>query len=482
MTTPTGTETDAHARRVWPGAWVQERLEVIVRSTDSAVGVPLEDLVGLAVRRNPRRAHLLVSTVLGKHVPVDPRLVLGAGMLLGRLVLDTLARDGEAGDGARRPDEEFRRAVRGDPGASSALLKAMRDDDCPASPQGTVVLGFAETATALGHAVADTLRAPYLHSTRRPVTGISPVGGFEEEHSHATTHLLLPDDRGLLMGDGPLVLVDDELSTGTTVLNTIRMLHAVHPRRRYVIASLVDLRDDADRSRMVAVADELGVTLDAVALAAGRIDVPADVLDIGKRLVTDMEATVVAGPSTSGAGRVRRADLPWPTGLREGGRHGFTALDGVRLDEALPAIVAELVPYVADRARVHVLGFEELMYAPLRLAAGLAEQLPAAEVTTSTTTRSPVLAVDHEGYAIRSRLVFAAHDGPADGPGERYAYNLSPAEPFDVVVVVIDKTADTTALLGTDGLLTRLAEVVPDVVLAVIPDHRPDSPAADPDA
>ena len=36
-------------------------------------GEPLGELVQLALRRNPKRAHLLVSTVLGKHVPVDPR-------------------------------------------------------------------------------------------------------------------------------------------------------------------------------------------------------------------------------------------------------------------------------------------------------------------------------------------------------------------------------------------------------------------------
>ncbi len=43
----------------------------------------------------------------------------------------------------------------------------------------------------------------------------------------------------------------------------------------------------------------------------------------------------------------------------------------------------------------------------------------------STTTRSPVLAVDDPGYAIRTRLAFPAHDDPADGPGERYAYNVA---------------------------------------------------------
>ena len=54
-----------------------------------------------------------------------------------------------------------------------------------------------------------------------------------------------------------------------------------------------------------------------------------------------------------------------------------------------------------------------------------------------------VLAVDDPGYAIRTRLSFPAHDDPADGPGERYAYNVSPpagADGFDRVVLDLEGT------------------------------------------
>jgi hypothetical protein len=121
-----------------------------------------------------------------------------------------------------------------------------------------------------------------------------------------------------------------------------------------------------------------------------------------------------------------------------------------------------------------VLGFEELMYAPLRLAVAL-QELPGftgADVRFSTTTRSPVLAVDDPGYAIRSRLVFPAHDTPDDGPGERYAYNVAGAG-FDAVVAVVDSLADTPALHAPDGLLARLTEHVPHVLLAVVPSYVP---------
>jgi hypothetical protein len=171
---------------------------------------------------------------------------------------------------------------------------------------------------------------------------------------------------------------------------------------------------------------------------------------------------------------VVRVALGWPAGVPDGGRHGFTAAHRERLDAALPGMVArigEALPAAARR--VLVLGNEELMYAPLRLALGLEERLGGAcDVRYSTTTRSPVLAVDDPGYAIRSRLVFPAHDDPADGPGERYAYNVAGAG-FDAVVAVVDSAGDTPALHAPGGLTARLAAHVPHVLLAVVPSYTP---------
>ncbi|MFG3317068.1 phosphoribosyltransferase [Streptomyces sp. NPDC048171] len=422
----------------WSGSWVAERLGVELAGDDSLTG-----LLGLALRRNPKRAHLLVSNVLGKHVPQSPSVVHGHGVALGRRVRDLL-------------------------GAETA--------------GHAVVLGYAETATGLGHSVADGLgAAPYLHSTRRPVAGVGSAGGFEESHSHATSHLLLPEDPALLAGDGPLVLVDDEFSTGNTVLNTVRALHERYPRKRYVVVALVDMRSPADAGRLEDFAREIGARVDLVTAASGTVRLPPGVLEKGQELVARYEAgTADTGAGAgSGAGgavdRVARVDLRWPDGVPDGGRHGFTAGHRERLENALPGMAARIADALpAGARRVLVLGFEELMYAPLRLADAL-ERTTDADVRYSTTTRSPVLAVDDPGYAIRTRLVFPAHDDPADGPGERYAYNVAGAG-FDAVVAVVDSAADTPALHAPDGLLARLAAHAPHVLLAVVPSYVPHAP------
>ncbi|MGW3981088.1 phosphoribosyltransferase [Streptomyces mirabilis] len=437
---------------VWTGTWVAERLGVELVGDER-----LSDLLGLALRRNPRRAHLLVSNVLGKHVPQSPSVVYGHGFALGRRVRELLGAE--------------------DAGAA-------------------VVLGYAETATGLGHCVADGVGlAPYLHSTRRPVPGVDTAGGFEESHSHATSHLLLPENPALLAGAGPLVLVDDEFSTGNTVLNTIRDLHARYPRDRYVVVALVDMRSAADLGRLAEFATEIGARVDLVTAARGTVNLPEGVLEKGQALVAEHETTRTteatentkttentkntepadSRPGHPGAARV---ELGWPRGLPDGGRHGFTPGQRIRLDAALPAMAARVAEALPEGARhVLVLGFEELMYAPLRLAREL-EQVVSAEVRYSTTTRSPVLALDDPGYAIRTRLVFPAHDDPDDGPGERYAYNVAGAG-FDAVVAVVDSAADTPALHAPDGLLAQLAEHAPSVLLAVVPSYVPARPSTE---
>ncbi|OEU88619.1 phosphoribosyltransferase [Streptomyces abyssalis] len=492
---------------MWSGEWVAGRLDVVLS------GDGLRELLGLALRRNPKRAHLLVSSVLGKHVPERPGTVHGVGLRLGRRV----------------------RALLGDALAERA-----------------VVLGYAETATGLGHSVADGIGGvTCLHSTRREVPGVATAGGFEEEHSHATSHLLLPEEPGLLAGDGPLVLVDDEFSTGRTVRNTIAALHRRHPRQRYVVVALTDMRSADDAAALEKFAAELGARVDVVALGSGRVSLPDDVLERGQRLVAEATAEAAAeaaaaadtavepddagdrgSPLPARAGRAHPAvtvDLGWPLRLPDGGRHGFTAAHRARLDAALPGMAGRLASALAgsgtlpagteapegDRRtpRVLVLGCEELMYAPLRLGVALEERLgKAAEVRFSTTTRSPVLALDDPAYAVRTCISFPAHeptgqdlaeqaareaeaadaadaaDGadaaerPAGRAGEtggdlRYAYNVAPgSDPrrrFDAVVVVTDSAADTPALHAPGGLLDRLRSHTDSVLLAVVPSYRP---------
>ncbi|MDF2442342.1 MAG: hypothetical protein JWR01_545, partial [Subtercola sp.] len=270
-----GTEASA----TWTGGFAEREVGIRVQTDVRRSLVPVDLLVGVALRRNPRRAQLLVSNVLAKHVPTRPGLVIVAAELLGLLVSGEL-------DGRRPPADLFDRlagilrASSPADGAAAVELSALRGAVAglrSEHPQ-VVTIGYAETATGLGQLVAETIGSYYIHSTRHAPAGRTPFAGFEEEHSHATSHQLYPARADWLRPGGTVVLVDDELSTGTTIVNTIGALHAAVPQARWIVASLIDLRSEADRARFDTLAASLGTSIAVVALGSGTIALPPDVL------------------------------------------------------------------------------------------------------------------------------------------------------------------------------------------------------------
>ncbi|SDC70406.1 TRSP domain C terminus to PRTase_2 [Geodermatophilus telluris] len=326
-------------------------------------------LCGLALRDNPRRAHLVVSRVLGKHVPVAPEEVLGAGAAVGDAVAAVLG------------------------GAVPGL-----------------VVGYCETATGLGHAAAARLGAAYLHTTRRLHPGVPVAAAFEEEHSHAVAHALQPSGPVTLDVPGALVLVDDELTSGRTALNTVAELQARWPRERYVVATLLDARTAAARRAFAERAAALDVRVDVAAVLTAELVLPADVLG---RAAAARAALPPPAPAPAGApGAVVVHEGLWPAGVPTTARHGLTPAGTAAVHAAADTVAAALAPALADSRGVLVLGTEELMHAPTVVAARVAGRLPGVPVTTQSTTRSPVHAADDPGYALRRSLAFPAPDDP----------------------------------------------------------------------
>ena len=455
---------------------VTAALEIRLRTDRERSILDVESLVGVALRRNPKRAHLLVSTVLAKHVPTVPAVALAAGELLGLLVSAALAGSPprEARDLGQRFASLVATLAEDNSGvdataialAHAALAGLRRDIHAATTPHTDVVtLGYAETATGLGQLVADSLGSYYLHSTRHAPEGATPFAGFTEEHSHATDHALLPTDTGWLREHGTVVLVDDELSTGTTVINTITALQAVVPQRQWVVASLIDLRSPTDRERFTALEESLGTRITVVCLAAGSIELPADVL---QRADSFIAAMPVSTPAPAVNGTVLMLDCTDLAAVRSA-RFGTTVPVNAHLAKQIGERIAAALPVPTSDRGILVLGSEEFIALPMLSAHELQQRVAPRSVRFSTSTRSPIATLDEPDYPIAAAIRFRSHDTTSDGIGDRFAYNLTRAgSRFGSVVFMPEPDTDATLLSAPGGVLDALRAVSDTVVVVLL--------------
>ncbi|MDO7929029.1 phosphoribosyltransferase domain-containing protein [Pseudomonas sp. KFB-139] len=332
------------------------RLDVMV---DSSTIAP-DSLFGFAERRNPKRAFLFVSRVLGRHIPVRP----------------------------------------------GVMLKSFQDlaHKIPADLPGPVlVIGMAETAVGLGAGVhraysesrPDSL---YLVSTRHP-TGTELFARFEEEHSHASAHLIhLPTDpalREMMLGARSLVLVDDEASTGKTFINLYRALveAGLSKVERVVTCVLTDWSAGAVSTTMGNVAEQVSLLQGSYSFAE------------------DLAAPL---PDMPEVGTVAMGDWPLVT-ANDWGRLGVRSV----ADTLAPGI------QVAKGERVLVVGTSEFVWRPFLLAERL--EKAGADVHFSSTSRSPIAL----GHAIDHALSFSDNYGLGI---PNFLYNVRPGQ-FDRVLI-----------------------------------------------
>ena len=115
--------------------------------------------------------------------------------------------------------------------------------------ENVCVIGFAETATAIGHYIADNIpnKEYYYLQTTREKSNEPLLVEFKEEHSHATDQTLYGDLQKLKNCDR-ILFVDDELSTGKTILNFINELEKIG-KFQYSVASFLNLQSKEDEQK-----------------------------------------------------------------------------------------------------------------------------------------------------------------------------------------------------------------------------------------
>lgn len=315
------------------------------------------ELCALALRRNPRRAQLIVSTVLAKHLP-------------------TPGHDADA-YGA----------------ALAAQIRASYADILKPNRGPITVIGLAETATALAAIVATNLPGSHLLTTTRDLSDSPRVlVSFQEPHSHATTHHILDGADRLLHSPGTVIVVDDEISHGTTLANLLAVLRAHYPRNTYLGASLIDAQTFTSPDSGPSDAPPAARAVPTVSLTEVRMEVSPDattwVAEHRDTFTTPIDASGLPG---------RWTDLGLVAGSLPDPRHGISRWTPKAMAPLITRARAEHCSH--QWGRTLIIGVEEFMYPAIAVAAALGAD-------AQSSTRSPIVIWDRADYPLRAGYTF----------------------------------------------------------------------------
>ncbi|MWV45730.1 phosphoribosyltransferase [Paenibacillus sp. HJL G12] len=412
---------------------ILDNLTVDVEITRNPFHLSRDILFQMAARINKKRSFLFVSKVLGKHIPVNPYIPL-----LGGAALALLLHEQEGGEVTEKLEKVMKGLQFPDQAESvygylkSRLLQVH---------EKTLFIAFAETATALGHAMYDLFEgnASFLHTTRERIVEMEPVLQFEEEHSHATAHRCYSVDGEFIKEADAIVLVDDEITTGKTALNIIRELHHTHPCAKYTIASLLDWRSEADLKRFDDTALELGVSIRCISLMSGRVEVHGE----PEKKQAEALSETWSGSSPefvchdvsdwfdhvaySSWNQLNEKNMS--TYLSNTGRFGLRPGDCRELDRQVSQC-ASFLKSQRSGSNALCMGTGEFMYIPMRIAAEMGEG-----INYQSSTRSPIYPSSAPEYAVSNRFSFHA---PEDVSVLNYFYNI-PQGQYDELFVFIER-------------------------------------------
>lgn len=405
----------------------------------------IDDLIRVAKRENnTKRSYLYVNPIQGKHIPVSPTLSMGLFFQMAEILEDHYKNE--------------------------KLL----------------VIGFAETATAIGTAIAYKAKNVdfYMNTTREDVPGAEYLY-FTESHSHATEQRLAKTGlEEVIPKVDRIFFAEDEVTTGNTIEKLIGVIQGAFDcsKCKFGIISILNSMVDERLAEF------------------GQRDIPCEFLfriPAGYRIgeIEDYEykplkqlSEVLGGEGGQqgrpGCGSLLGDDVD--SGCDSNLEYGRLSVRGFRntrvvcgtdrirkdLDKFAENVLLELRNFEEtgvmpenknseEDETLHgsskkaesilILGTEEFMFPAMLIGHRLEQNDPQPEVRFHATTRSPIEISDGEDYPLQTRHPLLSL---YDETRRTFIYNL---KKYDHVIVVTD--AYPVAQRGLDSLIGALKEV-----------------------
>lgn len=356
---------------------------------------PPEDIIRMAKRQNnPKRDFLFINQYLGKHLSVSAQeALLYQKQLYNKIVNHIL--------------------------------------DTKLKNQKILIVGFAETATALAQNIMHFALEPnqpltvvgYTQTTRESIQSNQYINiSFEEEHSHATTQKLYFDPQ---LEYDIVLFIEDEITTGNTILNFIKAFEKHQPNKQYIVASLLNWQNEEASQTFK------DKNIATISLTRGSIktETPSFELKPGQTVNEYQSNNLHSQPLSS--------------------EHNPRIPLSKKTFRIYQKAIENFPKWVhLQKPKTLVIGTEENMFLPMHFAAYLKANFKA-------TTRSPITPSTHKHYPIHSQFVL---NSAYDPERVTYLYNIN-VEEYDHYVLVLEASNpifenQINQLLGQYGSVT----------------------------
>lgn len=347
----------------------------------------IEELINMAKRENnKKRSFLIVNPSQAKHMPVQASQTL---KLFKEL--------------------------------SAELKKYVSEED------NILFIGFAETATAIGAGVASEFPDSfYMHTTREIVDNANMIVEFKELHSHATQQTLQCNDwENIINGKNHIIFVEDEISTGTTIMNFVNALKEnkkVPENMKFSVCSIINGMTE-ERKKELEKQNVFFIYLLKISMAGHEgIEYNSPAVTLNKQENCHKNISHI---------NINKDYMNARTGVNT--RDYINAVDNIS-----ETILDKLSDYkIEDEDKIAVIGSEEFMYPAILTAYKIENAYKSCQVVTHSTTRSPAEPHNEENYPLKSR---ASIDSFYEHNRNTFLYNTY--HNYKLVILITDSTTD----------------------------------------
>lgn len=394
-------------------------LEQNIEITKNEYNFNLSDLVLLGYTPKKERMFYLLNKLVGNHLEVKPNVIRATGYLLADLIYNT----------NHFNHDLLLNYIKGN--ISDEDMLNLEFEKYIETDEKLFIIGLSESATAIGMATAGAIKNSYYISTSRenPIK-MDSLFEFQEQHFSITSHKCFLKNTEHFKNADRIVIVEDEITTGNTLLNLIKSIKDLTNAKNFTLVSILNFSDNILKDNIKKLHDLYGINIEVNSILYGKLDynslnIPSiEINDIKEDSIA--ETTDLLNIDIFSKSKHQLKNNKYMEFANSSGIFGVSFNEIRNIENQAKELSAKI--NTNNEEKILVIGHGENIYLPSRIAYYINNNS-----TFKSTTKSFIVALSHDDYPIHQRSKFSTNDS------DYYLYNKNFIERYyDKVYFIVD--------------------------------------------